>query len=1361
MTGVRFAITVRLFSSELPVSSALATVVSCGSLGAAGTAGAEAVEILAALSSNNIMASDFSEVEPFVVPLLNGAFTLVRAHAKDSGICMQAGVLAMRIFASADACGGRLAHAVGTYVARSFAIPDIGVKMLYIVAIAVEGDGGGAGLSLPRNSTKTGGLQARIQKWPLKISGPGASNYVLEHAWVTMVQLAFRSHRISLGAFGRACGGLSLREEQRPNSSSQLLMEGLSKTLKTVAQWTTRKMKGRADHDQACAAHAMATLRDIVGTALEHLPDASAVLVPLETFLEGLLPITSAGNSEYPPAVAVAEVMIGIRKCFAVPAIEQAMVAQDDHHLALISLFRTLIRAVREMLPHNTDGQDNNSFSCSTSSSASAASSAVGIIESMTTLRQALTLMKLHSSMWWDCGPTRQTDMLVDLLVEMSSCAGAIGADKESLESAGLLVCAASEVFKRASWEKVRLDCEKEDTSAGRFLSICNMFYGSLNCYCRSQLRPPEPVVGASLVGLIHVLFGANSSTDVYRRTALKLVPRCHMILRSSNGTNLDMHASLNTDVFETLPASCAALLMQHSQSLPESSDTSNYALRVSFEIAWIEALIPLLGDVDVFVNETAATCLEHRLAIILNIVSDASAQAPTKRVVATILSSLPRRVAKRLHTMCSSFPSSSMTRHYSSSWDCLSTASAWWFKPRQLYNHVVNVGAPLSEYMDPVAQFCLLYAQLWDANPEVSTMVPLCGSKQDALPVFMSLCHTLTSAGLPREAASCLAVASRWHSPRSLLTSSVIQDNSKWEVQTSAYATGMCLASAASLLRTAGSNIEASRCMLNAMNAFLCANDIQRAAYSSDLMAEWLEDLHNSQDTARALEQAQTNLSIARARARGDGLDHLQRLVPWYFLVTFSGIGFSSHEACLEPNATFIYVFYSEAVENDTDDDAVITRANEVALGLKTALERKYFVFDGSNDSISVSPAVRLERTDGAGKEHESKLHPMHERFVSMDDEAIKNADCVFGVTCQRIPFVRRVLVRSSLFEGKRLSRAEKLSLLRNEMETMPCLPLSWSCLDWCKKLCDQEPLSYSVEHSIRTSRVSNATAQITGPKSSMPVVPRAGTKDEAAGKKRAPTSKKSKFKSRKVQKSTTSKAEAATPPKPLSKNRAYSGDVSALPLPPLTASTEPNPGSKLESEPAPLSIPSGDVPAWMLGMQDSLGSGSSSESLASPPAPKPSKKSAEAKKAMAYARSLGAFMAPEDAQKLMMGVEQESKVMVECVVTTDKGSKEAVAEITPDQVFIYYASKGMFGGSKKKTMYKFEMHQRLSVQEAPTPKLMMLMAPELNGEMLYINCDKRGMFKGAVLAFQKKLKKSVAQSGGGGDDGWGASAW
>ena len=136
---------------------------------------------------------------------------------------------------------------------------------------------------------------------------------------------------------------------------------------------------------------------------------------------------------------------------------------------------------------------------------------------------------------------------------------------------------------------------------------------------------------------------------------------------------------------------------------------------------------------------------------------------------------------------------------------------------------------------------------------------------------------------------------------------------------------------------------------------------------------------------------------------------------------------------------------------------------------------------------------------------------------------------------------------------------------------------------------------------------------------------------------------------------------------------------------------------------------------------------------------------------------------MAPDDAQSLMVGVEQDNKVNVECVVTTDKGSKDAVAEITPSHVFIYYATKGMFGGKKKKTMYKFEMRQSLSVQEAPTPKLMMLMAPELNGEMLYINCDKRGMFKGAVIAFQKKLKTTMPDNAGegGADDGWGPSAW
>ena len=85
---------------------------------------------------------------------------------------------------------------------------------------------------------------------------------------------------------------------------------------------------------------------------------------------------------------------------------------------------------------------------------------------------------------------------------------------------------------------------------------------------------------------------------------------------------------------------------------------------------------------------------------------------------------------------------------------------------------------------------------------------------------------------------------------------------------------------------------------------------------------------------------------------------------------------------------------------------------------------------------------------------------------------------------------------------------------------------------------------------------------------------------------------------------------------------------------------------------------------------------------------------------------------------------------------------------------------TRGMFS---KKTLYKFEVSKALRVNEAPTPKLLMLIAPELNGEMLYINCDKRGVFKGAVAAFVKEQDVVVADTGGGGGggDGWGPSGW
>ena len=190
-------------------------------------------------------------------------------------------------------------------------------------------------------------------------------------------------------------------------------------------------------------------------------------------------------------------------------------------------------------------------------------------------------------------------------------------------------------------------------------------------------------------------------------------------------------------------------------------------------------------------------------------------------------------------------------------------------------------------------------------------------------------------------------------------------------------------------------------------------------------------------------------------------------------------------------------------------------------------------------------------------------------------------------------------------------------------------------------------------------------------------------------------------------------------------------------------------------------------DLPAWMLGMQDDL----KASANARVDAPKKKEKvrrksitkaSQDTKEAMAYARSLGAFMSPDDAKILMTSVQVDRKVLLDCVVTTDKGPKDAKVEITPELVRIY--GRGMFS---TKTLFKFAMASSLKVKEAPTPKLLMLMgAPELNGEMLYINCDKRGVFAGAVAAFLKEQTEAAAEAGGGdggggGDDGWGSSGW
>ena len=45
--------------------------------------------------------------------------------------------------------------------------------------------------------------------------------------------------------------------------------------------------------------------------------------------------------------------------------------------------------------------------------------------------------------------------------------------------------------------------------------------------------------------------------------------------------------------------------------------------------------------------------------------------------------------------------------------------------------------------------------------------------------------------------------------------------------------------------------------------------------------------------------------------------------------------------------------------------------------------------------------------------------------------------------------------------------------------------------------------------------------------------------------------------------------------------------------------------------------------------------------------------------KESMTYARSLGAFMSPDDAMFLKNAVQVDRKVVVECVVTTEKGKQ------------------------------------------------------------------------------------------------------
>ena len=101
-----------------------------------------------------------------------------------------------------------------------------------------------------------------------------------------------------------------------------------------------------------------------------------------------------------------------------------------------------------------------------------------------------------------------------------------------------------------------------------------------------------------------------------------------------------------------------------------------------------------------------------------------------------------------------------------------------------------------------------------------------------------------------------------------------------------------------------------------------------------------------------------------------------------------------------------------------------------------------------------------------------------------------------------------------------------------------MPCLKPSWSCLDWCKKLCKQEPLVYSVDQSIGAARVKQNNPKVitqlseskaVDPKQASLPTKRQPKANVAARKKTKLATAKKKFRRKKVEKART--VESAPP--------------------------------------------------------------------------------------------------------------------------------------------------------------------------------------------------------------------------------------
>ena len=767
--GLEFRITAQLFSNQIPASPAFASIVNCQGMTSPFPPGDAAQAVTLALSHDELILSSFDEVEPFTNALLDGAFALIRVYPENSNTCLLAFGFVMRIIAASylvkNKTNANLEKTVKKWLNLHFEIPNMGVKLLRLIASAVDTKGFTVGLG-------SGTLNGRNEEndfapesdeednnnddeednqhlWPLLIATPSSkcARDIISLTWVPLVKLAFRSHQCS-NSNGPSSGIAQ-------STSVRVLIVGVCKLLHSVAGWAAHTIVSTPMSENGTittniAKEVTQQQHAVLNIVLEHQTDVFSILGPLEGFFHGFLgtDISNKGKDQEMdqetrsasfaihasvlPISAIFEALKGLQRALCVPAVQQAFASNSSRGNSsrnhIVSFVLTLTSVVSRLL-RNTKEQHANALA-----------------QALSCLTDVICLTKnnqnsQHQSIWGKEIDTehqseqqseqqhgqqnkQQTDSLrqslIDVLCSIPTRRPIKNANIKI--AASMLICAASEIFGTTSWTLLRNQCMQVDRSGGGFMYVISML-GSETAkkYANQQNNASLSNVGRGCVDLLQVMLSSSEEASMsqraassLQRTAIKLAPLVQEILRTSVNSKTKHIA-----VIETLPAATAALLLRHARDATDATISgSGTSLLMSYEMLWVESLVTLLGDVDAFVNDTASECLSARLNNIVRIVEETSATSPSNlSSLRNVLDTLPRRVASRLHRLCTSDVIGEQG---------IATSNVWWFKPWRVYHHVcgclkevVRVEM-LASAMDRVAQVCLLYAQLWDSQPDV-----------------------------------------------------------------------------------------------------------------------------------------------------------------------------------------------------------------------------------------------------------------------------------------------------------------------------------------------------------------------------------------------------------------------------------------------------------------------------------------------------------------------------------------------------------------------------------------------------------------------------------------------------------------